>query len=125
MKCLLQIAESLATMLDASCDFTADDPTFSNANVARMQRHSRQHIKILALAELEFPESEFAIYLHETAHLGETIMYWNSPRNYWCFITERFVGFCKGFVKNRSLAVENLVRCHTYVNSLVNFCFDM
>lgn len=110
MNCLLSIAESIAKMLEDTCDFDCHDPTVSNANLARMQRRQQEHIKVLALAELHLPESEFAIYLHETVHLCETIMYWNNPRNYWCFITERFVGFCKGFVKNRSLAVENLVR---------------
>lgn len=56
------------------------------------------------------PESEWSIFTHCTLHLADMIGYWNNTRNYWCFTCERFVGYCKKFVHNRSLAVENLVR---------------
>ena len=59
--------------------------------------------------ERHIPETELSIWLHETMHLCDLIHRWNSVRNWWCFLTERFVGFIKKFVHNRWLAIESLV----------------
>jgi hypothetical protein len=108
-ECFLSICESLALLMQGTCDYVPDDEMSSAENRSRLRQLQKKHIKVLALAELTLPETEYAIYLHETIHMCDAIRRWNNPRNFWCFITERFVGFCKGFVKNRSLACENLV----------------
>ena len=66
---------------------------------------------ILALCSIEatFPASELSYFVHEIVHLADFLFRWNNVRNYWCFVCERFVGYVKGFVKNRHLALENLV----------------
>jgi hypothetical protein len=106
---LINVASSIAELMDASCDFVPWDDTTSKANRRRIQRLQIKHILCLSEAELHFPNTEFSIFLHETIHICDTIMYWNNTRNYWCFITERFVGYLKGFVKNRRLPVANVV----------------
>jgi hypothetical protein len=108
---LLNLAGSISNLMDATCDYDQWKPAVVIANRRRIQRLHRAHLVCLAQAEKEWPETEFSIYLHETIHLCETIAYWNNTRNYWCFVTERFVGYMKGFVKNRRFPVANVVRC--------------
>jgi hypothetical protein len=110
MDSLISLCASLSTLMDLTCDYVPWNTSESEANQRRVQRLQAAHVQVLHKLELEFPESEFAIYLHETIHLCETIAYWNNTRNFWCFITERFVGYCKGFVKNKRLPVANVVR---------------
>jgi hypothetical protein len=112
---VLKLASSIAEIMDATCDYVPWDATTSAANVERVRRLHYAHAAIIAECELHLPASEFPIYLHETIHLCDTIMYWNSPRGYWCFLTERFVGYCKGFVKNRRFPVANVVNHSHYV----------
>ena len=105
----LSLAASIGKLMDATCDYVPWDATASEANIRRVRRLHDAHAACMAECELHIPETEFPIFLHETIHLCDTIMYWNSPRNYWCFLTERFVGYCKGFVKNRRFPVANVV----------------
>lgn len=109
MDAIVKLTSSLATLMDATCDYVAWDDVVTKANRRRLRRLQAAHVRVLHELELEFPETEFAIYLHETLHLCDTIAYWNNTRNYWCFITERFVGYCKGFVQNRRFPVANVV----------------
>lgn len=109
MDSFLSLAASIAKLMDATCDFVPWDATTSEANVRRVRRLQAGYAAVMAECELHLPESEFPIFLHETIHLCDTVMYWNNPRNYWCFLTERFVGYCKGFVKNRRFPVANVV----------------
>ena len=111
MNSLLELAGSIGALMDATCDYDRWKPEVTEANRRRIHRLHHAHLVCLAHAEKEWPESEFAIYLHETIHLSETIAYWNNSRNYWCFVTERFVGYMKGFVKNRRFPVANVVTC--------------
>ena len=116
----LSLAASIATLMDATCDYVPWDDDASEANVRRVRRVQDAHAACMAECELHWPESEFPIFLHETIHMCDTIMYWNSPRNYWCFLTERFVGYCKGFVKNRRFPVANVVRTSVFLSHYVH-----
>jgi hypothetical protein len=116
MQALIDIVGSIATLMDATCDHIPWDEDASKANRRRVHRLHQAHIVCLANAELHLPETEFPIYLHETVHICETIAYWNNSRNYWCFVTERFVGYLKGFVKNRRFPVANVVSGSVVIN---------
>lgn len=98
----------LADIFEASCDIE-DDAATTQENVERLQALKMRHIEAICVLEREIPESEFSIYLHESVHLCDLIYRWNSVRNWWCFLTERFVGFVKKFVHNRFLAIQSLV----------------
>ena len=101
------MTEALNAILDATADFDPDD----EENEAREKTRALhlQVIESLCLMERDFPLSELSIFVHEILHVPEFVYRWNSVRNFWCFTTERFVGWMKGFVKNRSLSVENMV----------------
>lgn len=123
---LLKLTDALRVLLGGNCDY---DPTDAEGMADAKRRCADLKKKlVLALIELEkiAPESEFTIYLHEVVHAADFLFRWNNVRNYWCFITERFVGYIKGFVKNRHLALENMVRfdhmhlyaCMSYTHAL-------
>jgi hypothetical protein len=97
----------LKTLVDATADFDPDDDPAEADEESR--RLHLQAIEALCVLEKDFPLTEMAIFLHEILHVPEFIYRWNGVRNYWCFACERFVGWMKGFVKNRSLSVENMV----------------
>ena len=115
MQALVDFTEILRKICEATCDFSDEEPDKSDANLARSEELKVMVIEGLCKLELALPESEFSIFLHECVHIMDSVIEWNSPRNFWCFITERFVGYCKGFVKNRHLYMANLVTCaHTH-----------
>jgi hypothetical protein len=107
---ILQVTEALRAVMLGSCDYDAHDEEKSEEAKDRCMALKKR--LVLALCELErcLPESEFSIFLHEVVHVADFLFRWNNVRNYWCFITERFVGYVKGFVKNRHLVLENLVQ---------------
>jgi hypothetical protein len=109
---ILQVTEVLREVLLGTCDYDQHDDEKSEDARSRCQALKKR--LVLALCELEriLPESEFSIFLHEVVHVADFMYRWNNVRNYWCFITERFVGYVKKFVKNRHLVLENLVRAH-------------
>jgi hypothetical protein len=99
---------ALNEILDTTADFDPDDE--ANEALEKTRALHLQVIESLCLLERDFPLSELSIFVHEILHVPEFVYRWNAVRNYWCFTTERFVGWMKGFVKNRSLSVENMVR---------------
>ena len=101
------MVDLLKSLLDATADFDPDDDA-TEADEASRRLHL-QAIEALCVLERDFPLTEMAIFVHEILHVPEFIFRWNGVRNYWCFACERFVGWMKGFVKNRSLSVENMV----------------
>jgi hypothetical protein len=101
------MTEALNAILDATADFDPDDENDESVDETRALH--LQVIEALCLMERDFPLSELSIFVHEILHVPEFVFRWNSVRNFWCFTTERFVGWMKGFVKNRSLSVENMV----------------
>jgi hypothetical protein len=101
------MTEALNAILDATADY---DPDAEEDEA--LEKTRALHLKViesLCLMERDFPLSELSIFVHEILHVPEFVYRWNSVRNFWCFTTERFVGWMKGFVKNRSLSVENMV----------------
>ena len=101
------MTEALNAILDATADYDPDaeqDEALEKTRALHLKA-----IEALCLLERDFPLSELSIFVHEIVHVPEFVYRWNSVRNFWCFTTERFVGWMKGFVKNRSLSVENMV----------------
>jgi hypothetical protein len=107
---LLKISEVLRDVLAATCDFDPDDDMSTQQQTAKCTALKKKIV--LAMVELErrLPSSEMCYFVHEIVHVADFIFRWNNVRNYWCFVCERFVGYVKGFVKNRHLTLESLVR---------------
>lgn len=103
------LTDLLNALLDATADFVANDPFLEQAQLVESRALHLQAVEALCLLERDFPLTELAIFVHEILHVPEFVYRWNAVRNYWCFGTERFVGWMKRFVKNRSLCVENMV----------------
>jgi hypothetical protein len=107
---LMRMTDVLREILDTTCDYTPDDEDSSAAALTKCNKLKRRIINALVCMEARLPASDLSYFMHEVVHMGDFTYRWNNVRNYWCFITERFVGYVKGFVKNRHLALENLVR---------------
>jgi hypothetical protein len=104
------MTDLLNQLLDATADFDPDDPT-SHASIVETCRVLRkQAVDTLCYFERDFPASELSPFIHELLHVSEFVYRWNAVRNYWCFVTERFVGWMKGFVQNRFLSLQNMVQ---------------
>jgi hypothetical protein len=116
----LAMVEALNALLDATADFDPEDN--SDEALQTTRRLHLQVIEALCLLERDFPLTELSIFVHEILHVPEFVWRWNGVRNYWCFASERFVGWMKGFVKNRSLSVENMVCVHTCIHICVLLC---
>ena len=97
----------LNAILDATADYDPNNP--DDYALSETRALHLQTIEALCLLERDFPLTELSIFVHEILHVPEFIYRWNSVRNYWCFASERFVGWMKNFVKNRSLSMENMV----------------
>jgi hypothetical protein len=106
---LLLLTEALRNILDATCDFDPDDEETSAEEAKKCAELKKKIVGALVEIEARLPASELSIFFHEIVHIADFLYRWNNVRNYWCFVTERFVGYVKGFVKNRHLALENLV----------------
>jgi hypothetical protein len=103
------MTDVLNALLDATAEFVEGD---AQDEVLKLQESRALHLKTieaLCVLERDFPITELSIFVHEIVHVPEFIYRWNNVRNYWCFPTERYVGWMKRFVKNRSLSVENMV----------------
>ena len=125
LKAIFEFSDMLRVLEAAKFDYDHED---QEPNRQRFMKLKCNVITALCNLERDFPESELSIFIHEVLHLPDCIYYWNSVRNFWCFVTERFVGYCKGFIKNRCLYIENLVRSRyimytllTYANTSVTF----
>ena len=100
---LLQLTEALCAVLDGSCDYDPDDPTENAEKLARCGALKKRLVLAMCAVEKAFPETEMSIFFHECVHIADFLYRWNNVRNYWCFVTERFVGYIKGFVHNRHM----------------------
>ena len=100
--------------LNAILELTADyNPELNGPDdhLRECQEVQRKVVGALVAFERDFPNSELSPCIHWIIHAaGELVPRWNNVRNYWCFLPERFVGWMKYFVKNRSLALPNMVR---------------
>jgi hypothetical protein len=79
----------------ATCD--ADDPEA----VPAIRALKLATIRALCLWSKDVPKTAHAIVIHELIHICDMIYRWNNVRNFWCFLTERFVGYIIGFIHNR------------------------
>jgi hypothetical protein len=107
---------ALQMLLDATADFDPGDA--ENVSLKTCRAAKIKVAQALTLMERDFPHTELSIAIHELIHVPDFIYRWNAVRNYWCFVVERLVGFMKTFVKNRSLAVQNMVH-RMHVSSCV------
>jgi hypothetical protein len=113
---LVRMTDLLNKLLDATADYDAEDPTCTATIVTKCRQLRKQTVETLCLFERDFPASELSPFIHEILHVSEFIFRWNAVRNYWCFVTERFVGWMKGFVKNRYLSLQNMVHTNTHIH---------
>jgi hypothetical protein len=102
-----EMIQALQHLLDATADYNPEDETDEADHTCRTAR--TMVARALFKLERDFPATELSIAIHELIHVPDFLWRWNSVRNYWCFVVERLVGFMKKFVKNRFLAVENMV----------------
>ena len=85
----------LMDLLHATCD--ADDPEA----VPTLISLKLATIRALCRWSKEVPGTEHTIVIHELVHICDMVYRWNNVRNFWCFLTERFVGYIIGFIHNR------------------------
>lgn len=112
---LLLLTDALREVLDTTCDYYPYDDEKTQDEEDKCKALKKKLIKALVEIEARLPASELSSFVHEIVHIADFTFRWNNVRNYWCFVTERFVGYVKGFVKNRHLVLENLV--HTLYNA--------
>ena len=82
-------------LLHATCD--ADDPEA----VPTIRALKLATIRALCQWSRDVPKTAHAIIIHELLHICDMVYRWNNVRNFWCFLTERFVGYIIGFIHNR------------------------
>lgn len=103
------MANVLNLLLDSTADYYPDDPVVNDLSERNCRRIRAHVVEELTKFERDFPETELSPFIHEILHVPEFLYRWNGVRNYWCFVTERFVGWMKGLVTNRSLTLETMV----------------
>ncbi|XP_039803782.1 uncharacterized protein LOC120667855 [Panicum virgatum] len=79
-------------------------------DVEALSRLERRHFETLCLLEATFPPSFFDLMVHLTAHLAKEIFYLGPSYLHQMFPYERFYGFLKSLVHNRSLPEGAMVR---------------
>jgi hypothetical protein len=83
-------------LMGTTCDYN-DETAIENLGAMKLRV-----IRGLCKWARYVPETEHAIIVHEFVHICDCIYKWNSPRNYWAFVTERFVGWLTNFIHNRN-----------------------
>ena len=105
MSCLTAILQAYS-----HADFPNDPPDRSSERTNMIELKNKV-VNAMALFDRDFPASEKAIMFHILLHVPDFMYKWGSARNGWCFYSERVMGWLIRFVKNRDLAVENMVTC--------------
>lgn len=88
-----------------------NDPPDRTSEQTNMIELKNKVVDAMALFDRDFPASEKASMFHIILHVPDFIYKWGSARNGWCFYGERIMGWLIRFVKNRDLAVENMMVC--------------
>jgi hypothetical protein len=114
---------ALQHLLDATADYDPEALVDESAHTCRTAR--TMVARALFKLERDFPATELSIAIHELIHVPDFLWRWNSVRNYWCFVVERLVGFMKKFVKNRFLAVENMVKHLKILMKMLEYSITM
>ena len=118
-----EMIKALQHLLDATADYDPDAAVDESVHTCRTAR--AKVAQALFKLERDFPSTELSIAIHELIHVPDFLWRWNSVRNYWCFVVERLVGFMKKFVKNRSLAVENMVKHNLILRYILQTCSNV
>jgi hypothetical protein len=113
----------LNKLLDATADYDPEDEEANRVNAQKCRILRKESVEALSIMERDGPETELSPFVHEILHVSEFIYRWNSVRNFWCFLTERFVGWMKGFVQNRSLSLPNMVITHICTRTRTTYVF--
>jgi len=79
-------------------------------DVDALSRLEGRHFETLCLLEATFPPSFFDLMVHLTAHLAKEIFYLGPSYLHQMFPYERFYGFLKSLVHNRSFPEGAMVR---------------
>jgi hypothetical protein len=87
-----RLVDLLNLLLDATADYDPDDEDANEASQIKCRNLRLKAIEGLSCMERDFPETELSPFVHEILHVSEFVYRWNNVRNYWCFVTERFVG---------------------------------
>ena len=104
------MVNALNDIMDVTADYD-NDAEDKQENLQDCQELQVRVVRALVLFENSFPRTELCTCIHWIVHLAaDLIPRWNNVRNFWCFLTERFVGWMKSFVHNRAVAVQNMVR---------------
>ena len=74
----------LMKLLRATCDY--DDPVA----IPVLQALKLDTIRALIKWAKGVPDTEHAIIIHELVHVCDCVYRWNSVRNFWAFVTERY-----------------------------------
>ena len=114
-----EMVSAMQHLLDATADYDPEAAVDESIHTCRTAR--AKVAQALFKLERDFPKPELSIAIHELIHVPDFLWRWNSVRNYWCFVVERLVGFMKKFVKNRSLAVENMVTQHKILTIVLKY----
>ena len=114
---------ALNALLDSTADYNGPEDDEHVTEVGRNLQLTC--VEALCLLERDFPETELSIFVHEIVHMSSFVYRWNSVRNYWCFTTERFVGWMKKFVQNRHLALENMIHLQILLHICSFSVFDI
>lgn len=94
-------------------------------------------LRVLCNCERVLPSTELSVLFHILVHVPQMVNRWNGVRNFWCFFGERYVidiyrylhvhkqyifpfylncrcmGYFIRFIKNRDLAIENIVSTYS------------
>jgi hypothetical protein len=109
---IVGLCGTLSKIILTTCDYTPGDEEATTAAKMKIKELKTELTRAVCIFERDVPESELSYFVHEIIHLCDFLYRWNNVRNYWCFLVERFVGYVKGFVTNRHLVLESLVRAN-------------
>jgi hypothetical protein len=101
------LLELMQLCLVTTCNVDGEKPTQEVKQT--IERLKTRSIRLICLVELQAPATFFAQYMHEMAHVIDSISRWGSARNFWSFFPERFVGWITNFIKARFSPSASLV----------------
>ena len=87
-------------------------------DVDALSRLQRRHFETLCLLEATFPPTFFDLMVHLTAHLAKEIFYLGPSYLHQMFPYERFYGFLKSLVHNRSFPEGAMVRGYGIIEAV-------
>ena len=111
--------QALHALVEACKGCLTKTSAFDSENREELDRLKLRVIEALSRCEAVLPKTEQAVMFHILMHVPDAIYRWNSVRNYWCFFSERMMGYLIRFVHNRDKATENIVTAYTRMSFLL------